>query len=95
MNYREIVEQEGYRLEDLTPEHQTYISGMKQLLSDFQLYYAYETDDEDSIIDQLKQQIANEVIEDIYSWLELQLLEYQIGAGDAEAVERYDNARRA
>ena len=95
MNYRDMVEQKGYRLEDLTPEHQTFISGMRQLLSDFQIYYEYDTEDEDEIVDQLKKQIADEVVEDIYAWLEMNILEYQIGAGDAEAVERYDNARRA
>ena len=95
MDYRRVIEQEGYRLEDLTPEHQQFIAGMMQLLSDFQVGYEYETEDEDTILENIKKQIADEVVDDVYSWLEMDLLEWQISAGDSEAVERHDNAGRA
>ena len=86
MDYRDVVEQKGYRLQDLTPEHQMYIQGMRKLLEDFQLYYVFDDNEEDEIIDKLKEQIATEVIEDIYGWLESVIYEYWIGAADAEAL---------
>ena len=86
MDSRDVVEQKGYRLQDLTPEYQMYIQGMRKLLEDFQLYYVFDDNEEDEIIDKLKEQIATEVIEDIYGWLESVIYEYWIGAADAEAL---------
>lgn len=91
MNYRDAIEMNGYRLEDLNDEHRHIIEGMRLLLEDFQVMYQYEdTEEQDTIIGQLKSQIAEEVQQDVYSWLELQTMEYQISFGDEEASDEFD-----
>ncbi len=85
MNTRAIIEQEGYRVEDLNERHQEVLTWLRYLADDFEQCFEYENDCEYGIIGDLKDEIARDVIEQVKTWLEIQIAEYQIGFAENEA----------
>lgn len=84
MDVLRIIEQEGYRAEDLPEEKQRILTWLRYLESDFCDCFEYEKSYEYGIIGDLKEEIANECIEQVKVWLAIQIAEYQISFAEEE-----------
>ena len=97
MNTLRIIEREGYRLEDLNLENQKIILTLRSLLEDFENGFEYESDDfeinEDgyiSTIGKIKEEIADEVIQQAIDWIDIRIADYQISLSEMELDENQD-----
>lgn len=85
MDVLRTIEQEGYRAEDLPEDKQRILTWLRYLEEDFNSCFEYERAYEYGILGDLKEEIANECIEQVKAWLSIQIAEYQISfAEEAE-----------
>ena len=78
---------EGYRLEDLTKEHQDIIWWLRHLVEELDGFSAeYETET-NSTLEKIKNEIAKEVIEEAKEYLDSSVDEIQVSLADSEGEE--------
>ena len=78
---------EGYRVEDLTKEHQDIIWWLRHLVEELDGFSAeYETET-NSTLEKIKNEIANEVIEEAKQYLDSSVDEIQVSLADSEGEE--------
>ena len=79
MDTHRIINTEGYRNEDLTPENQRHIVWLKYLIGDIEEQKAENADTKNSsLLEKLVNEIKRETIDEIVEFAEIQLEEYQI-----------------
>lgn len=91
MDLKRIIQQEGYRRQDLTDEHKRTLEWLDLIAEDFE---NFSFDDPDvfegepmSIIGQIKVEIANNVTEQVKEWLENKIADIQIAMAESEEDE--------
>lgn len=90
MDYKRIINQKGYRVEDLKPKDQDVINCLRCLLEDFDNFeyqcedFMLDDDKEISIIGKMKEEIADDVIKQVKDWIDIQIMEYQIAMAESE-----------
>ena len=94
MNFKKIVQQEGYRYEDLTKEHKIEIDGLRWLQEDFESFednldVYCDMYDDDSILSKIEFEIAKKVIDGVKLWIDSYIDECQVSLADSE--EREEN----
>ena len=78
---------EGYRVEDLTKEHQDIIWWLRHLVEELDGFSAeYETET-NSTLEKIKNEIAKEVIEEAKEYLDSSVDEIQVSLADSEGEE--------
>ena len=78
---------EGYRVEDLTKEHQDIIWWLRHLVEELDGFSAeYETET-NSTLEKIKNEIAKEVIEEAKQYLDSSVDEIQVSLADSEGEE--------
>lgn len=78
---------EGYRVEDLTKEHQDIIWWLRHLVEELDGFSAeYETETK-STLEKIKNEIAKEVIEEAKEYLDSSVDEIQVSLADSEGEE--------
>ena len=78
---------EGYRVEDLTKEHQDIICWLRHLVEELDGFSAeYETET-NSTLEKIKNEIAKEVIEEAKQYLDSSVDEIQVSLADSEGEE--------
>ena len=78
---------EGYRVEDLTKEHQDIIWWLRHLVEELDGFSAeYETKT-NSTLEKIKNEIAKEVIEKAKEYLDSSVDEIQVSLADSEGEE--------
>lgn len=78
---------EGYRVEDLTKEHQDIIWWLRHLVEELDGFSAeYETKT-NSTLEKIKNEIAKEVIEEAKEYLDSSVDEIQVSLADSEGEE--------
>ena len=80
---------EGYRVEDLTKEHQEIIWWLRHLVDELDGFKAdYEIETEyTTTLDKIKNEIAKETIEKAKEWLDSSVDEIQVSLADGEGEE--------
>lgn len=82
VDFRRICETEGYRLEDLSKEDQRIVNALNSLADAFE---GFEPDFyEGGTLGEIKDEIAEEVIEQVKEWFEATIAEMQVSLAEAE-----------
>lgn len=90
MDYFRIIASKGYRFEDLNERNQDIINWLNHLREDIE---NFEWEDEDvclspdTIIGKMKAEIAENVIEQVKFWMDVQIAEYQICLAEGQDDE--------
>lgn len=93
MDYFRIINSDGYRFEDLNKQNQDVITWLKYLREDIE---NFEWEDEDvcfspdTIIGKMKAEIAENVMEQVKDWIDIQIAEYQIALAENQSEENED-----
>ena len=89
MNYERIINSEGYRFEDLTPENKTIITNLRYLEED--LGHAGIVEDlygmDDSVIGKIKTEIGKEVMAAVLKNIHYLISAYQISMIEDQPYE--------
>ena len=90
MDTLRIIKQEGYRFENLSEKNQAIIRWLNFLKEDFKSFdmsvYDIDCMNPQTTIEKMKAEVAEEVIEAVERWMEIQIAEYQISL-----IESQDN----
>ena len=78
---------EGYRVEDLTKEHQDIIWWLRHLVEELDGFSAEYEVETNSILEKIKNEIAKEVIEEAKQYLDSSVDEIQVSLADSEGEE--------
>ena len=78
---------EGYRVEDLTKEHQDIIWWLRHLVEELDGFSAEYEIETGSILEKIKNEIAKEVIEKAKDYLDSSVDEIQVSLADSEGEE--------
>lgn len=73
------IEQEGYREEDLSERDAYALRWLRFLQDSFKNGFMYDfEDDATTIIGRIKQEVSDDVVQQINEWLEMEIAEIQI-----------------
>ncbi len=78
---------EGYRVEDLTKEHQDIIWWLRHLVEELDGFSAEYEMETNSTLEKIKNEIAKEVIEEAKEYLDSSVDEIQVSLADSEGEE--------
>lgn len=78
---------EGYRVEDLTKEHQDIIWWLRHLVEELDGFSAEYEVETNSTLEKIKNEIAKEVIEEAKQYLDSSVDEIQVSLADSEGEE--------
>lgn len=84
MDTQKIIEKEGYRFADLNDKHKEILRYLRDLEGAFAEGFEYDSGYDYGLVGDLKQEIAEDVIEQVKTWLAVQIAEYQIGFAESE-----------
>lgn len=85
MDTLNIIQKEGYRAKDLNEENQWALHWLRYVEKNF-INFEYEDfeAESDSILGKIKMEIAEDVIQQVKDWLEVEIAEIQIGLAEGE-----------
>lgn len=89
MNTLKIIEQKGYRKEDLSPDNQHALAWLEYLYADMENFEFQDgriNSAPDSVIGQLVAEIADDVKAQMILYMGIQIAEYQIAMAEGADV---------
>lgn len=87
MDVFRIIKQKGYRFVDLNEDNQNRIAILNILRDDFEHFEYQGGSDVSGIVNDMVQEIAEDVIEEVKLWLDIQIAEYQITLAENQEDE--------
>lgn len=88
-DFHAIIEREGYRREDLSPEDQYALEEIDWIIEQIDVLRdnldIYDDIDNETVIGKMKTEIYNKAIDAVIDWTKSQQLELQVGMAERNA----------
>lgn len=88
-DFQAIVEREGYRREDLSPEDQYALEKIDWIIEQIDVLRdnldIYDDIDEETVVGKMKEEIYNKAIDAVIDWAKSQQLELQVAMAERDA----------
>ena len=84
MNFRRLIENGSYSKDLLTPEQKQFVNGMEQSIEEMECCIAnlYEKKENESILEKIRRELAEEVLKNITDWMEDKICEMIVCLAD-------------
>ena len=88
-DFQAIVEREGYRRKDLSPEDQYALEEIDWIIEQIDVLRdnldIYDDIDEETVVGKMKEEIYNKAIDAVIDWTKSQQLELQVAMAERDA----------